>query len=567
MAFYKYGLDFSTFRISPIRFSVECVFIEKWSGSSELWNQLDVLTECFKKSRILVRQGERLSVFVDRFYAPLRKRRRLTCPDDVLSNRYFVFSLPSGNPLRELPIQFASATTVVCCLCLALACASAHAASFTAPVYVGEYNSAQEAIDANPGRIIQLPPGEYYLEQPLTIESDGTELYGPAKIVQTNPKESMLKIENANGVRVGNLTLTRSEGRQQAEEAGVGIVNSHDVQLNQLWVRDNHSRASIRAQNSRDVIISGCTVTNYKGPVIDDRTSPRHLWGYAFNAIDGTGIQMVGVQNGIIRDNRIQEFRLPPNEETVARYKLGQLTIVPEERGQLMSEEIFRTHFTNNWHQGSGIHVSNPDRTSHILVTGNLVEHAGQGIDVHGDNVTLSHNIVREAIIGMKAMHGSKNVIIDSNQFSHVDLWGIMLMPGAASRDSANADETTGRKSVSENVDGGHIVSNNIISWFGFGENHWNWSGDTSKGAATLSAIAVRAGQLEENPPIRDVIITGNIVYDSGRDSVLVDGVWMQEPPRYRYALYIEQFKHPAPVNVHAYNNIFNPGTLGATNP
>jgi len=449
--------------------------------------------------------------------------------------------------------------------CLALATAVS-AAGTPSSIDASAYASLQAVIDANPGGIIQLPPGVHTLDRALIIRNEGTELYGPARIVQTNPKESILRVENTARIRVVNLSFTRAEGRQDAEIAGVDVVGCRDVELLQLRVSENHSRASIRAQDSRDVTIAGCAVLNYKGPVIDDRTAPHHLSGYAFKAIDGTGIQMVAVVNGIIRDNRVQELRLPPTKETVDRLGLGRLTVVPIERGRLMSQEIFDTHFTNNWHQGSGIHISNPDRSSHILVTGNFIEHAGQGVDVHGDNVTLSHNIVREAIIGMKAMHGSKNVLIDGNQFSHVDLWAIMLMPGAASHASANADPASGVKAATENGDGGTIVSNNIISWFGYGENHWNWAGDISKGPATLCAIAVRAGQIPENPSIRDVLITGNVVYDSGRDTVLVDGRWVRQPPRYRYALYVEQEAQPAPVNVVVSGNLLNPGSIAVTN-
>ncbi len=470
---------------------------------------------------------------------------------------------PAPEPLLQPPTV--PAIRIRRCLAL-LALAVAVATASAAPLDISAYPNLQAAIDAHAGGIIQLPPGEYTIDRALTLHREGTELHGPARIVQTNPKEPILRVVKTARVRVANLSLTRAVDRQQAEAPGVDVVGSQDVELLQLRVSDNHSRSSIRAENSRDVSVAGCTVINYKGPVIDDRTAPHHLSGYAFKAIDGTGIQMVAVQNGIIRDNRIQEIRLPANKDTVARYGLGQLTVVPKERGRLMSQEIFDTRFTNNWHQGSGIHVSNPMATSHVLVTGNFIENAGQGVDVHGDNVTLSHNIVRSAIIGMKAMHGSKNVLIDGNQFSHVDLWGIMLMPGAASQVSANADTASGRKVAAENVDGGTVVSNNIISWFGYGENSWNWVGDTSKGPATLCAIAVRAGQIEENPSIHDILITGNVVYDNGRDTVLVDGRWIKQPPRYRYALYVEREVQPAPVNVKVYANLLSPGSLGASN-
>lgn len=432
------------------------------------------------------------------------------------------------------------------------------------PVDVASYASLQTAIDANPGRIIRIPAGEYVIDAALKITGDHTEVHGPARIIQTNPKAAIVRIDKGRGIRLSDLSFTRSEGRQEAGAAGIDVVQSQDVVLSRLRVTENHTHSSIRASDSRDVTIEGCIVHNYKGPTIDDSTDPRHLSGYAFKAIDGTGIQMVSVQGGVIRDNRIQEFRLLPTREVREKYDLGALTIMPRERGRLMSQEIFDTRFTNNWHQGSGIHVSNPDRSNRIIISGNYIEHPGQGIDLHCDNVIVTGNIISYSLIGMKAMHGAKNILIDGNQFSHADLWGVMLMPGASSHESANAG-AAGR-AATENVDGGTIVSNNIFSDFGFGDQYWNWIDDTSKGPSARCVIAIRAGQLAENPPIRDVLVTGNLVYDSGRDTVLQDGKWVKVPPRYVYALYVEQLIQPAPVNVRIFGNLLNPGLAGASN-
>jgi hypothetical protein len=46
---------------------------------------------------------------------------------------------------------------------------------------------------------------------------------------------------------------------------------------------------------------------------------------------------------------------------------------------------------------------------------GNHIENAVQGIDLHCDHVIVSNNIVTNAFIGMKAMHGSRNVLISGN--------------------------------------------------------------------------------------------------------------------------------------------------------
>lgn len=424
------------------------------------------------------------------------------------------------------------------------------------------YPNLQAAIDANPGRIIQLPPSEYEISSALRVTHSGTELIGPARIIQTNPQERILAINGASNVRLRNLSFTRSATTQDTEQHGIEVTGCSDVILSGLRVSENHTRSSIVAISSRDVTVENCTVTNYKGLTIDDR-SKSPLYGFAFKAIDGTGIQMRDVDGIVIRDNRVQEFRLLPTRETRDRHSLGTLTVVPEKPGRLMDQDIFDSRYTNNWHQGAGIHVTVPYGSKRVVITGNYVENAAQGLDLHADHAIVANNIFTHAMIGMKAMHGSKHVLIDGNQFTHCDLWGLKLMPGAGSfaPDSVRAPG----QMFGENVDGGHIVSNNIFSYFGHGEQHWNWK-DRHSDYPERNVIAILFGQLEESPPLRNVLITGNVVHDSGQDSMLVDGKWVKVPPRYFHALYVEQKRQPYPRNVQVNGNLFDPGLIATSN-
>jgi hypothetical protein len=443
-------------------------------------------------------------------------------------------------------------------------CSIRSAALDVSVVDVTRYPTLQAAIDANPGRQIRLPAGEFRIDRALVISSDSTELIGPARIVQTNPKEALIRVRGARAVRISDVSFSRAEGMQEAEQHGVMVNDSQDVRLLALRVTDNHSHSAICVTNSTDVTVQGCVVINYKGLAIDDRTNSK-LMGYAFKAMDGTGIQFRAVQRGFIRDNRIHEYRMLPTPEIRDRHDLGALTVKPKERAPLVPEEIFATGRTNNWHQGSGIHVAHPDRGSHLVISGNFIENPGQGIDIHSDNVTVANNVITKALIGMKAMHGSKHVLIDGNQFSYCDLWGVMLMPGAASHASSNGGDTADGKPATENVDGGTIVSNNIFSFFGMGQNRWNWPNRQPRGEGE-NVIAILGGQLESNPPLRTVLITGNVVYDSGADTVLRDGQWTKVPPLFRFALYVEPTKHPAPLNIRAVGNLFDSGYEGVTN-
>lgn len=426
-----------------------------------------------------------------------------------------------------------------------------------AAVDVAGYPSLQAAIDANPGRILKLQPGEYEIAQALIVTRDGTELHGPARITQSDPHQPILLIKEAANVRIKELAFTRSPGRQDTDQPGIDVQKSRDIVLSQLRVSENHSHGSIRVMFSRDVTVENCVITNYKGLVIDDRTKDR-LSGYAFQAIDGFGIEVRYVEGITIRDNRIQEFRLLPTREIRDQYGLGKITAVNEKPGILMKPEHLRTRYTSNWHQGSGILIASPKVDKLALVTGNFIENAAQGIDMHADVVTASNNIISHCMIGLKAVHGAKHVLLIGNQISHVDLWGILLQPGTASQASANAEGD--KPAVEENVDGGSIIANNIISNFGFGEQYWNWAGH-----ANFCALNLGAPPLPENPSLRNLLVTGNVVHDSGRDTVLVDGKWTKVPPRYDYAVRLELTKPNAVQNVHFTGNLFDPGAKGVS--
>lgn len=61
-----------------------------------------------------------------------------------------------------------------------------------------------------------------------------------------------------------------------------------------------------------------------------------------------------------------------------------------------------------------------------------------------------------------------------------------------------------------------------------------------------------------------DLIIEGNIIYDRGRDGILVDGRAVQPGPRYKWAVWFdEQWRVE---NLRMANNIFHPGERGVSN-
>ncbi|MCX6911266.1 MAG: right-handed parallel beta-helix repeat-containing protein [Verrucomicrobia bacterium] len=435
-------------------------------------------------------------------------------------------------------------------------CAVALAAELPREISVSRYNSIQEALKANPGRMIYVPAGDYTISEKIRIRGDNSGLFGPGRIIQMKADAPIIEIEEGSGVQIRDLTLTRAEGKMETGNEAVLAIKCRDLVLENLRVLDNRTRsAAIAVRECTGSQIRGCLVRNYMRITVDDRTGSAD-WGYAFKCIDGTGIEVRYSKGTLIQGNRVIEQNLLPTSEIQKQFDLGKFVKKNAKKGTIMNQKAWDAEYTDNWHQGSAIIVTAPEVSDYTQLLGNYIENAAQGIDLHSDHVIVAQNIVNNSHIGMKAMHGSRHVLIIGNQFSKNDLWSIGLMPGAASHAAAPARD--GKPAVAANVDGGSIIANNIISDFGYGHSHWIWGGN---------GVPLRfcRGQKPDNPPLSDVIIQGNVVYDTGRDQVIVDGQPKVEPPRYKYAVIIEGGAN-GPKGLHFSNNIFHPGAKGVSN-
>ena len=400
-----------------------------------------------------------------------------------------------------------------------------------ADLSVSAYPSIQAALDANPSRMLFVPAGDYPITEKIRIRGERSGLFGPGRIIQQNTDQPIIEIENATAAEIRDLTLTRPEGKMESRNEGILAIKCRDLVIDNVRVIDNRSPAgAITVRESQDCRISRCLVRNYMRLSIDDRTQSKD-WGYAFNCTDGTGISVSYSPGCLIEGNRVIEDNFVPTPEIKAKHKLGDFVKKNDVKGGVMSQRAWDANYTDAWQQGSAIVVNAPTVTDLTRVIGNHVENAAQGIDLHCDHVIVSGNIVTNAFIGMKAMHGSRNVLITGNQFTRNSLWAIGLMPGAG----ANA----------ENFDGGSIISNNIISDFGHGDAHWIWG-------AERSPFKFDTGQQADDPPLTDVIVTGNIVHSIGK-------------PRYQYAVIIAGGPN-TPRGMHFSNNLLHPGTQGVAN-
>lgn len=422
-----------------------------------------------------------------------------------------------------------------------------------------DYPSIQEAIDAHPGAMIQVPPGRHVIQQAIRLSKNESGLYGTGTIVQENPNHPVLLIDGASDIRIEGLILTRNVNDRRITADGILCRNAANVAISEVQVLDNRSQAAaIRFDECEDCTLRDSTIINYKTIGIDDRTA-NPLLGYAFHCIDGSGIVITHSRRIAILDNQVTERALLPNRDVYEKYALGKLTngAHPTKLGDLGRRAVEGDH-VNNWHQGSAIVATSPTETSHLLIRGNRLLNAAQGIDLHCDDSIISDNVIDHCTIGLKATHGSRNLILKGNLVTHVDLWGIVVNPGASSSAGEPAKENVPAKEP--NVDAGIIIASNIITHYGEGDEYWNWGGKHEDRGSSY-AIAFMERQLPSNPLLQDILVEGNIVYDTSRDTPGANS----GSAKYRYAVLIEK-NSSVPGGIQFWGNIFHPGRSGISN-
>lgn len=399
------------------------------------------------------------------------------------------------------------------------------------------YPSIQAALAANPNKMVFVPAGDHGITEKIRIRGERSGLYGPGRIIQQNPEQPILEIENANGIEVRDVTLTRPDDKTETQSEALRAQNCRDLVIENVKVINNRTKSgAILVTDSRTTRISRCLVRNYMKVSIDDRTQG-DVSGYAFRCTDGTGIMVRYCQGTLIEGNHVIEETYFPSKESRDKFKLGAFVKKNPQKGPHLSQQAWEAGYTDNWRQGSAIQVTAPETSDFTRLLGNHIENAAQGIDLHCDHVIVSNNIVNHAHIGMKAMHGSRNVLITGNQFSRNDLWAIGLMPGAAAHPAQDGKPA--------NADGGSIIANNLISDFGYGDAHWMWGDERSP-------FKFDAGQDPDDPPLTEVLIQGNLVHNSGSPRYIYDVIISTEPS--------------GPQGLHFSNNVFPPGTRGVCN-
>jgi len=112
-----------------------------------------------------------------------------------------------------------------------------------------------------------------------------------------------------------------------------------------------------------------------------------------------------------------------------------------------------------------------------------------------------------------------KHVTVTGNQFIKNTLWSIGMMPGGRLAPFPEPPRRTSRPAgrTSMAARSSPITSSPISA---LGQNPMDLGG----GKRPATRFGFDHGQVPENPPLTEVIIQGNLVYDTGRDTLIKEG-------------------------------------------
>jgi len=281
-------------------------------------------------------------------------------------------------------------TTLLSCVVGAVLSASANA-----DVQSTDYPSLQAAIDANPGSMIYVPNGDHLLSDTVMIKTTGTGLCGPGRLVMTDASKDIIDVRKASDVTIRDIKLFRERGKHDGGRNGIFAAFCEGLTIDGVSVINNcGENAGLKIEHCTRLTVSNCLVQDYKALTIDDRTRNPEA-GYAFQCVDGNGMKFMDCKGAQITNNRIIETVFRATKENRDKYDLGKVTVIPEKPGRHTPEGLDASPYTSNWHQGSAVFFG--EQGENAVLSGNYIENAAQGFDIHGDCVTVTGNIVNGA--------------------------------------------------------------------------------------------------------------------------------------------------------------------------
>ena len=265
----------------------------------------------------------------------------------------------------------------------------------------GFYSSIQDAIDAIPeaGGIVQIPPGEFEIREPLIINRSDVYLEGSGT-------STHIKNMNTDG-EPGIIIQHPSKGDNRESELW-------RIQLTNFRITGNESSGhGIEARRINEIFIDGVTVSNHGGYGIhlyycyeDPRISDNLI---TYNK--KTGLYLLGCHDIIVSANQFEE-----NDDAV---------FCSDSYNLCMSGNNLDDHL------GNGVVIEN---TYGSVVAGNMIEECNGVAVVMDRNCygnTVSANVIAHNVLGGVDLRDAHGCAISANTFTIMGKDAIRIGPNS----------------------------------------------------------------------------------------------------------------------------------------
>lgn len=368
----------------------------------------------------------------------------------------------------------------------------------TGPILdASQFTSLQAALDQLPvgGGVVQLPPGEFHIQEPLRLRRGATLIigHGPATTLVNDNTEGKpaLLIEHPDGSESRNHKLNR-----------VRLANFH-------LVGNKDSGHGVEARRVDELIIDDLSITQHGGDGIhmfECYEDPR-ICDSLITYNKQIGLRLIGCHDIVVSANQFEENDLA-----------------------LLCTDGFNLTMTGNNlddHLGDGVRIEN---TYGSVVAGNMIEECqGWAIILDRDcyGITIGSNVIAHngAGLDLRNAHGCS---ISANTFTINKQWALHVGPGSGElviSGNSFSDSYLGqgryRRADNDRVVGGVLLESTRA--INFSSN-------------TLTGMAPKAIQVQGK--LLDSITANNLFVDNpsdvGRTQELIEApnVWSrrQEP-------------------------------------
>lgn len=377
--------------------------------------------------------------------------------------------------------------------------------------------AVQAALDN--GARVDVPAGTYRITDDLEFV-ESSHLRGTSGAILSIEGDHEIFGDGTRNVSLFDLTIERSTSANTAVKSVIRLFRADGATFDNLVINNAKTTAPVilvagrwentsNANTCYNIRVTNNTIQDYQ------RIEAGGLGPGSGEGVKGTGILVAHCRTFDISNNSIDD-----------------------------NQRFFSPSSNNINFQGAGIAMSS---SIYGVVSGNVIDYAGQGIDVGGGYnipsrssadlaqnvsnglrgaqfVSIHNNVIRDTYIaGIKIVNGASNNEITNNEVTRSGLAGIWLIPG----NSASKDGTVVRN---------NIISANTVTDSGAGPGEDGWSQTLAGSAIVIEFATPDSSYPGADARVRSNIITQNSVVSSTGDmphGINDQGVTSDNNPQY----------------------------------